>query len=67
MRDLEPLLVPKRDRLVEVIENQLSSQTNHNSPLHMSDLYFAYCWDLIQEYAFAFESTVLREDLSEAA
>lgn len=67
VRDLEPLLVRKRDRLVEVIEHQLSSQANCDSPLNVSDLYFAYCWDLIQEYAFAFESTVLREDLSEAA
>lgn len=60
VRELEPLLVRKRDRLVEVIEK------HRGRVLNVSDLYFAYCWDLIQEYAFAFDSNVLREDLNEA-
>lgn len=62
VRELEPLLVRKRDGLVGVIEG-----VKKGDVLNLSDLYFAYCWDLIQEYAFAFQSTVLGQDLSEAA
>ncbi|KAI5360199.1 putative cytochrome P450 [Septoria linicola] len=65
VRELEPLLVRKRDKLVEVVENRM--KRHDGKPLNLSDLYFAYCWDLVQEYAFAFDSTVLRDDLSEAA
>lgn len=62
VRDLEPLLARKRDELLKVVKATASGEV-----LNLSDLYFAYCWDLIQEYAFAFDSTVLRKDLSEAA
>ncbi|CAK1363042.1 Trichodiene oxygenase [Cercospora beticola] len=65
VRELEPLLARKRDKLVKVVEKK--AKDDNAVPLNLSDLYFAYCWDLIQEYAFAFDSTVLRDDLSEAA
>lgn len=58
VRELEPLLQRKRDCLVAAVARHLKTQGS-DVPLNLSDLYFAYCWDLIQEYAFAFESDVL--------
>ncbi|KXT12271.1 hypothetical protein AC579_2041 [Pseudocercospora musae] len=58
VRELEPLLARKRDVMVGVLERYEGS----GRVLNVSDLYFAYCWDLIQEYAFAIDSHVLKQD-----
>ncbi|KAF7192777.1 Cytochrome P450 monooxygenase [Pseudocercospora fuligena] len=64
VRELEPLLGRKRDVMVDVVERYEGS----GKVLNVSDLYFAYCWDLIQEYAFAIDSDVLSgRDLKEAS
>lgn len=50
VRQLEPLLARKRDVLVDVVEKKLEGFISgaDKSALNISDLCFAYCWDLIQ-------------------
>lgn len=70
VRELEALLMKKRDALVEVVQRRIGKVEEEEEVLNVSDLYFAYCWDLIQEYAFALDSNVLTQDggdLREAA
>lgn len=62
VRRLEPLLAKKRDVLSDVIERSLASSGEMGkeaSVLNLSDLFFAYFYDIIQEYAFADPSNVM--------
>lgn len=62
VKQLEPLLAKKRDILLSMIDKRSTSAKQQSlEPINISDLYFGHCWDVIQEYAFAFESNVLTD------